>query len=207
MKILKFKIFEDGEGGTASATLGNSSGMGDIVAPQPGAIPGTTGTIGSGDLPAYDHGKYFGTKPRKKRKYSSKERMYGTDTPKESMYVTTFSDWCSNENIEINEKSTSKSQQRLFGMAYAVRTGKMKKSDVNKSVLDIVESDMTDKEIEDFAKTKHEDLPQKANESVDDSYFEMKNFIERIANTGLIPTSIEFWRIVEEAKEILRNSY
>ena len=50
--------------------------------------------------------------------------------------------------------AVSKSQQRLFGMAYAVRSGKLKRSDVNKSVLDIVDSDMTDKQIEDFAKTK-----------------------------------------------------
>lgn len=49
----------------------------------------------------------------------------------------------------------SKAQQALFGMALAVRKGEMKRSDVNQSVLDIVDGDMTDKEIEDFAKTKN----------------------------------------------------
>lgn len=48
----------------------------------------------------------------------------------------------------------SQAQQRLFGMALAVRRGEIKRSDVNDTVLDIVNSDMTDKEIEDFAKTK-----------------------------------------------------
>lgn len=48
----------------------------------------------------------------------------------------------------------SKAQQALFGMALAVRKGEMKRSEVSKSVLDIVDGDMTDKEIEDFAKTK-----------------------------------------------------
>ena len=48
----------------------------------------------------------------------------------------------------------SQAQQRLFGMALAVRRGEMKRSEVNDSVLDIVDSEMTDKEIEDFAKTK-----------------------------------------------------
>jgi hypothetical protein len=48
----------------------------------------------------------------------------------------------------------SKSQQRLFGMALAVRRGELNKSEVNDSVLAIVDSDMTDKQIEDFAKTK-----------------------------------------------------
>lgn len=56
--------------------------------------------------------------------------------------------------------SKSKSQQRLFGMALAVRKGEMKRSEVDKSVLDIVDSDMTDKEIEDFAKTKHNGLKE-----------------------------------------------
>lgn len=54
----------------------------------------------------------------------------------------------------------SKSQQRLFGMAYAVRKGEMKRSDASEEVLDIVDSDMTDKEIEDFAKTKHKGLKE-----------------------------------------------
>lgn len=48
----------------------------------------------------------------------------------------------------------SKAQQRLFGMALAVRRGELKKSEVEDAVLDIVNSDMTDKQIEDFAKTK-----------------------------------------------------
>lgn len=44
----------------------------------------------------------------------------------------------------------SKSQQRLFSMALAVRKGKLKRGDVYKNVLDIVDSDMSDKEIEEF---------------------------------------------------------
>ena len=55
----------------------------------------------------------------------------------------------------------SKSQQRLFGMALAVRRGEMKRSDVWKEVLDIVDGDMTDKEIEDFAKTDHKGLKER----------------------------------------------
>lgn len=54
----------------------------------------------------------------------------------------------------------SKSQQRLFGMALAVRRGDMKRSDVWKEVLDIVDSDMTNKEIEDFASTKHNKIKE-----------------------------------------------
>lgn len=60
----------------------------------------------------------------------------------------------------------SKSQQALFGMALAVRKGEMKRSEVNQNVLDIVDGDMTDKEIEDFASTPHKSLPQYLKESI-----------------------------------------
>lgn len=60
----------------------------------------------------------------------------------------------------------SKAQQVLFGMALAVRKGEMKRSDVDKNVLDIVDGDMTNKEIEDFAKTSHKSLPQHLKESI-----------------------------------------
>lgn len=58
----------------------------------------------------------------------------------------------------------SKAQQRLFGMALAVRRGELKRSEVENSVLDIVDSDMTDKQIEDFAHTKHTSLKEWLNE-------------------------------------------
>ena len=46
--------------------------------------------------------------------------------------------------------STSKSQQRLFSMALAVRKGELKRSEVTQSVLDIVDGDMTDEQIKHF---------------------------------------------------------
>lgn len=63
-KLLNFseylKLNEDGDCGGGSGTAmvtGNLNGMGNIVAPQPGSIPGSvsqngSGTIGSGDIPA-----------------------------------------------------------------------------------------------------------------------------------------------------------
>lgn len=52
----------------------------------------------------------------------------------------------------------SKAQQRLFGMALAVRRGEMKRSDAPKEVLDLVDSDITTKDIEDFASTPRKGL-------------------------------------------------
>lgn len=62
--------------------------------------------------------------------------------------------------------SKSKAQQRLFGMALAIRKGDMSRSLADKSVLDIVDSDMTDKEIEDFASTKHKGLKEYLKENL-----------------------------------------
>ena len=70
----------------------------------------------------------------------------------------------------------SKSQQRLFGMALAVRKGEMKRGDVWKEVLDIVDSDMTDKEIEDFATTSHKGLKER--------FENMKNIKQYINETS-----------------------
>lgn len=60
----------------------------------------------------------------------------------------------------------SKSQQRLFGMALAIRRGEMKHTDASKEVLDIVDGEMTDKQIEDFASTKHKSLKEYLIESL-----------------------------------------
>ena len=60
----------------------------------------------------------------------------------------------------------SVAQQKLFGMALAVRRGDLKRSEVGEEVLDIVDGDMTDKQIEDFASTKHKGLKEHVKESM-----------------------------------------
>ena len=49
----------------------------------------------------------------------------------------------------------SLAQQRLFGLAYAIRKGLRKRSEANDSVLKIVDSDMSTKQIEHFANFLH----------------------------------------------------
>jgi hypothetical protein len=61
---------------------------------------------------------------------------------------------------EIKEKSVSKQQQKIMGLALSVKRGETPKSKVSKEVLDMVDS-MTEKELEDFASTKHKGLPKK----------------------------------------------
>ena len=60
--------------------------------------------------------------------------------------------------------SKSKAQQALMGMAYAVKTGEMDRSEASPEVLKLADS-MTLKQLEDFASTKKEGLPQEVDES------------------------------------------
>jgi len=53
----------------------------------------------------------------------------------------------------------SQQQQKLFGLALSVKRGETPRSEASKDVLGIVDS-MSEKEIEDFASTKHKGLPK-----------------------------------------------
>jgi hypothetical protein len=65
--------------------------------------------------------------------------------------------------------SKSKTQQRLMGVAYAVKSGDMQLSDVDVNykdkVKDLVDG-MTLKQLKDFAETKHDDLPEEVEEGI-----------------------------------------
>ena len=60
--------------------------------------------------------------------------------------------------------ATSKAQQRLMGMAYALKKGEMKRADASDEVKDLADG-MTLKQLKDYAETSHEGLPDKVEES------------------------------------------
>jgi len=60
--------------------------------------------------------------------------------------------------------ATSKAQQRLMGMAYALKKGEMKRADASDEVKDLADG-MTLKQLKDYAETSHEGLPDKVKES------------------------------------------
>jgi hypothetical protein len=75
-KVITFSEYlileQDGGGGVGFATP-NAGGMGNVVAPTVGSVPGSTwgngsGMKGSGDSSAYDTGKKFGMKVQKEKK-------------------------------------------------------------------------------------------------------------------------------------------
>ena len=58
----------------------------------------------------------------------------------------------------LNEKAVSKKQQRFFGMVASTKKGDLK--DPSPEVKDAAKS-MSDKDVDDFAETKHKGLPEK----------------------------------------------
>ena len=61
--------------------------------------------------------------------------------------------------------STSKSQQRLMGQAYAYKKGELKSSEVSAEIKELADS-MTLKQLKDFASTKHDGLPERVPENL-----------------------------------------
>jgi len=87
------------------------------------------------------------------------ESLFGKPKKKMKTPITTLGMF----EGEIEEKSVSKQQQKIMGLALSVKRGETPKSEVSKEVLDMVDS-MTEKELEDFASTKHKGLPKKVSE-------------------------------------------
>jgi hypothetical protein len=80
----------------------------------------------------------------------------------------------------ILEKSTSKSQQRLMGQAYAYKKGDLKSKDLNPEYADKIKDlakSMTKKQLKDFASTKHDKLPNKVKESKILNFSEFKDYV------------------------------
>ena len=85
----------------------------------------------------------------------------GTELPGEVIAETGYSKFLS----MLQEKAESQQQQKLFGLALSVKRGQTPRSEVSAEVLKIVDS-MSEKKIRDYAKTKHEGLPQKVDEAM-----------------------------------------
>jgi hypothetical protein len=93
--------------------------------------------------------------PKTKTTVSSKKKKSNLDS---------LLDKIRNEQIELDEKALSRAQQRFMGMVYAAKKGETPASpEVAKAA-----SGISKKEAKKFAKTKHEGLPEKVGEEVQD---------------------------------------
>jgi len=83
----------------------------------------------------------------------------------------------------LEEKSVSKQQQKIMGLALSVKRGDTPKSKVSKSVQKMAK-EMSKKDLEDFARTKHKGLPNKVEE---DSIEKIEENILRLVQNHLPP--------------------
>lgn len=63
----------------------------------------------------------------------------------------------------------SPEQQRLFGQAYAIKTGKLKSSDLNSEYRDRIvklADSMTVKQLKDYAETKHDEMEEEEQSNI-----------------------------------------
>jgi hypothetical protein len=63
--------------------------------------------------------------------------------------------------------ASSKAQQKLMGMAYALKKGDMPRSEASQEVKDLADN-MTLKQLKDFAETSHKDLPERKTKKIDE---------------------------------------
>ncbi len=92
----------------------------------------------------------------------------------------------------LQEKAVSKQQQKIMGLALSVKKGDTPKSKVSKSV-EKMSKEMSKKDLEDFASTKHKGLPKKieATESI-------KKGVKRNDQKDMIDGVIEILKKVKD---------
>jgi len=64
---------------------------------------------------------------------------------------------------QLQEKATSQQQQKLMGLALAYKRGEVPEDEVSSTVKGLADR-MSEKDLEDFASTKHKGLPKKVDE-------------------------------------------
>ena len=89
----------------------------------------------------------------------------------------------------LQEKAESEQQQKLFGLALSVKRGQTPRSEVSAEVLKIVDT-MSEKKIRDFAKTKHEGIPNKVQKEAKECEPELKKMEDEIDDPRQMKTKI-----------------
>ena len=74
-------------------------------------------------------------------------------------------------SVEVNEKAESEAQQKAAGAALAAKRGEISKSELTGASLEML--NMSEKDLEDFAGTKHSGIPAKKGESVEEGSMDM----------------------------------
>ncbi len=88
---------------------------------------------------------------------------------------------------ELQEKSVSKKQQKAMGIALAAKRGDIPKSELKGASKEMVK--MSEKDLEDFASTKHKGLPEKKKKKTNEVVKNLEESIMKLIENHLPPTT------------------
>jgi len=108
---------------------------------------------------------------------------------------------------EMTEKAESKQQQKFMGLALSVKRGDTPKGKVSKDVKDVAKK-MSEKDLEDFASTKHKGLPKKVKKEETKEGFGFGDYGKKIASAAAGATKKNLGQIspsvsIGESKEAI----
>ena len=86
---------------------------------------------------------------------------------------------------EVTEKAVSKKQQKAMGIALAAKRGDIPKSKLKGSSKEMVK--MSEKDLKDFAKTKHKGLPEKKKKETKENVKKLEESIMKLIENHLNP--------------------
>ena len=141
----------------------------------------------------------------KKTTYSSAEAK-GKSFAGKTTVNTDGSVTVTNEG-EMTEKAESKQQQKFMGLALSVKRGDTPKGEVSKKVKETAKK-MSEKDLEDFASTKHKGLPKKVKKEETKEEFGFGNYTEKLLSAAAGATKKNLGQIspsvsIGESKEAI----
>jgi hypothetical protein len=141
----------------------------------------------------------------KKTTYSSTEAK-GKSFAGKTTVNTDGSVTVTNEG-EMTEKAESKQQQKFMGLALSVKRGDTPKGEVSKKVKETAKK-MSEKDLEDFASTKHKGLPKKVKKEETKEGFGFGDYGKKLASAAAGATKKNLGQIspsvsIGESKEAI----
>jgi hypothetical protein len=88
---------------------------------------------------------------------------------------------------EVTEKATSKKQQKAMGIALSAKRGDIPKSELKGASKEMVK--MSEKNLKDFASTKHKGLPEKKKSESKENVKKLEESIMKLIESHLNPTT------------------
>lgn len=102
---------------------------------------------------------------------------------------------------QLNEKATSVAQQRLMALALQHKRGELPADKVSPAVKDLAKG-MSEKDLEDFAKTKHKGLPDKVDEAKDPNEYDNEGEMAKTQLKTIMRNAEEMMELLDDEENM-----